>query len=160
MEKTFVINGRTYVVVSKHSNDDSYRLVYLSNPDDNPNGLGAKVILDDSACEDFYGDIDTVADIMEEYIREEAEKPYPWWTLFNTVYEWGSDSMIIEDEESARSFADVLDGATIMGSVDMADEYEVECAKTNLDLEDATVFAIHTFVNGSAGSFCLSEDWI
>lgn len=159
MIKKFIINERTYAVVSKLSNDDSYRLVYLSNPDDNPNGLCAKVILDDSACEDFYGDIDTVADIMKEYIHEEAEKPYPWWTLFNTVYEWGSDSRIIEDEETARSFSDVLAGATIIGCVDMKDEYEVECAKLNLDLEDATVFAIHTFVNGSAGSFCLSEDW-
>ena len=159
MTKTFEINGRTYAVVSYISDDNCYRLVYLPNPDMSPNEYGAINLIDDTACEDYYGDIDTVADIMREDIREEAEKPYPWWTLLGAVFEWGSDPMDIVDEETARSIADVIDGATILGTVDMTDEYEAEIAKSRLNLDDADVTTIHTFVNGSSGSFSLSNEW-
>ena len=159
MEKTFEINGRTYAVVSKASDDNSYRLVYLPTPETLPNSPGAFNIIDDSACEDYYGDIDTVADIMKEAIREDAEKPYPWWTLLGAVYEWGSDPTNIEDEEAARSFAEVIDCATTLYDVDMSDEEEVNAAKARLNLEDADVTAIHHFVNGSYGTFSLAEEW-
>ena len=119
MEKIFEINGRTYKVESYTSDDSCYRLVYLPNPETSPNSHEAINLIDDTACEDYYGDIDTVADIMAEQIREEAEKPYPWWTLIGTIYEWGSDPMIIEDEESARSFAQALDCATIIADLDI-----------------------------------------
>ena len=159
MTKTFEINGRTFAVVPCIDDDDCYRLVVLQTPDANPYGYDAIHVLDCPACEDFYGDIDTVAEVMKEYISEEAEKPYPWWTLLGAVCEWGSDPRNIEDEESARSFADVIANATILSTVDMDNEYEVEIAKANLDLEDADVTTIHTFVNGSAGSFSLADEW-
>ena len=159
MTKTFEINGRTFAVVSYISDDNCYRLVALPTPDADPNAYGSINVIDDTACEDYYGDIDTVADIMKEVIREEAEKPYPWWTLLGAVFEWGSDPMDIVDEETARSIADVIDGATILGTVDMTDEYESELAKKCLNLEDAEVTTIHTFVNGSAGSFSLKDEW-
>ena len=41
----------------------------------------------------------------------------------------------------------------------MNDEEEVNAAKARLDLEDNDVTAIHTFVNGSYGSFSLAEEW-
>ena len=159
MSKTFEINGRTFAVVSYIGDDNCYRLVALPTPDADPNAYGSINVIDDTACEDYYGDIDTVADIMKEVIREEAEKPYPWWTLLGAVFEWGSDPMDIVDEETARSIADVIDGATILGTVDMTDEYESELAKKCLNLEDAEVTTIHTFVNGSAGSFSLKDEW-
>ena len=159
MTKTFEINGRTFAVVSNIGDDNCYRLVALPTPDADPNAYGSINVIDDTACEDYYGDIDTVADIMKEAIREEAEKPYPWWTLLGAIYEWGSDPKIIEDEEEARSIADVLDSATTINDVDMNDEEEVNAAKARLDLEDNDVTAIHTFVNGSYGSFSLAEEW-
>lgn len=159
MEKKFEINGRTFVVVSNVSDDGSYRLVYLPSYDAHPNSLGAITLIYDSACEDYYGDIDTVADIMMEAIREEAEKPYPWWTLFGALFEWGSDPMIIEDEEEARSISNVLDSATTIIDVDMTDDEEVNAVKARLDLEDNDVTAIHIFVNGSYGTICLANEW-
>ena len=159
MTKTFEINGRTFAVVSYISDDNCYRLVALPTPDADPNAYGSINVIDDTACEDYYGDIDTVADIMADRISEEANKPYPWWTLFGAIYEWGSDPKIIEDEEEARSIADVLDAATTINDVDMNDEEEVNAAKARLDLEDNDVTAIHTFVNGSYGSFSLAEEW-
>ena len=159
MTKTFEINGRTFAVVPYISDENCYRLVALPTPDADPFAYGSINVIDDTACEDYYGDIDTVADLMKEVIREEAEKPFPWWTLLGAVCEWGSDPFNIEDEESARSFAQVIDCATILSTVDMDDEYEVEIAKTRLNLEDADVTTIHTFVNGSAGSFSLADEW-
>ena len=83
MIKTFEINGRTYAVESYSSDDNCYRLVYLPTPETSTNSSEAINLIDDTACEDYYGDIDTVSDIMAEQIREEAEKPYPWWTLMD-----------------------------------------------------------------------------
>ena len=159
MTKTFEINGRTFAVVSYISDDNCYRLVALPTPDADPNAYGSINVIDDTACEDYYGDIDTVADIMKEVIREEAEKPYPWWTLLGALFEWGSDAQLIEDEEEARNISDVLDAATTINDVDMNDEEEVNAAKARLDLEDNDVTAIHTFVNGSYGTFSLAEEW-
>lgn len=84
---------------------------------------------------------------------------YPWWRLIGAVFEWGSDPINIEDEETATRIAEVIANATILGTVDMNDEYEVEIAKSRLNLDDADVTTIHTFVNGSAGSFSLSNEW-
>ena len=98
MTKTFEINGRTFAVVSYISDDNCYRLVALPTPDADPNAYGSINVIDDTACEDYYGDIDTVADIMADRISEDANKPYPWWTLFGALFEWGSDAQLIEDE--------------------------------------------------------------
>ena len=159
MIKTFEINGRTFAVVSYISDDNCYRLVYLPKRDMHPNDSGAINLIDDTACEDYYGDIDTVAEIMADRIRVDAEMQYPWWTLIGAIYQWGSEPILIEDEESARSFANVLDSATRMGDIDMNDEYESQINKEMLNLEDNDVLAIHTFVNGSYGTFSLADEW-
>ena len=159
MEKIFKINGRTYAVISYTSDENCYRLVYLPMPDTSTNSPEAINLIDDTACEDYYGDIDTVADIMLEQIREEAEKPYPWWILMGAVYERGTDPIIIYNEEDARSFAHVLNGATSIGIINMENEEEVRISKEHLNLEDFDVTAIHTFVNGSYGTFSLAEEW-
>lgn len=156
MRKDFCINGRKFAVVSYISDEHCYRLIALSDNDDINEG---KILIDDTACDDFYGDIDDVTENMKEYIREEAKKPYPYWTLMGALYEWGSDPRLIEDEEEARIFANVLNGATNISAVDENDEEEFKLAKEKLDLEDAEVTTIHTFVNGSCGSFALAEDW-
>ena len=159
MTKTFEINGRTFAVVPCIDDDDCYRLVALQTPDSEPDAYDSINVLYSTACEDFYGDIDTVAEVMKEYISEEAEKPYPWWTLLGALFEWGGDAERIENEERARDISDVIANATTLGTVDMADEEEVNAAKARLKMEDNDVTAIHTFVNGSAGSFSLAEEW-
>lgn len=159
MKKIFEINGRTYAVVSTISDRNCYRLVYLPTPETSTESEKAINLIDDTACEDYYGDIDTVSDIMAEQIREDAEKPYPWWTLFGALFEWGGDPYIIEDEESARLSADAIAGASMLKSVNMDDEEEANTAKELLDLIGHDVTAIHEFTNGSSGSFCLSEEW-
>lgn len=159
MIKTFEINGRNYAVVPDSSNDDCHHLVYLPTPYANPYTLEAVTILYCPACEDFYGDIDTVAEIMADYIKADANMPYPWWTLMGAIYEWGSDPILIEDEESARSFSQVLDGATSIRQIDMEDDEEVRVYKERLNLDDFDVTAIHTFVNGSHGTFSLDGEW-
>ena len=159
MKKTFEINGTTFAVVPYMSDENCFRLVALPTPDADPFAYGAMNVIDDPACEDYYGDIETVAYFMKEAIRDEAEKPFPWWKLIGAVYEWGSDPSNIEDEESAKRFAYIIDHSKIIGTVDMTDEYEAEIAKSKLDLEDEEVTTIHTFVNGSAGSFSLADEW-
>ena len=159
MEKTFEINGRTYSVESYTSDENCYRLVYLPSYETSTNSHRAINLIDDTACEDYYGDIDKVAEIMAEQIREEAEKLYPWWVLLGAVYEWGSDPMVIEDEEHARSFSEALDTSTIITEIDMTDEEAARVHKEMLDLDGHEVKAIHLFVNCSYGTFSLADEW-
>ena len=159
MEKTFEINGRTYSVESYTSDENCYRLVYLPSYETSTNSHRAINLIDDTACEDYYGDIDKVAEIMAEQIREEAEKLYPWWVLLGAVYEWGSDPMVIEDEEHARSFSEALDCSTIITEIDMTDEEAARVHKEMLDLDGHEVKAIHLFVNCSDGTFSLADEW-
>ena len=161
MTKTFEINGRTFAVVPYISDENCYRLVALESPDDDPNGYGSINVIDDTACEDYYGDIDTVADFMKGTIREEAEKPYPWWTLIDALFEWGGDAEYISTKEQAKKAADVINNATIIGTVDMENEEEAGMAKEKLGLCTPIGYevTIHTFVNGSAGSFSLANEW-
>ena len=159
MEKTFEIKGRIYCVESIMADENCYRLVYLPSYETSTNSYRAINLIEDSACEDYYGDIDQVAEIMAEQIREEAEKPYPWWVLLGASYEWGSDPIDIEDEEQARSFAEVLDTSTIITEIDMTDEEAARVHKEMLNLGGYDVKAIHLFVNGSYGTFTLFDEW-
>ena len=159
MTKEFEINGRTFAVKSHVSDENCYMLFALPSPDAHPNDYGSVLLIDDTACEDYYGDIDTVSDIMKEAIREDAEKPYPWWVLMDSVFEFGCAPRVIADENDARSIADILACASI-SEVDMNNEEAVDAAKVRLGLEDNDVDMIHTFVsNGSCGSFSLVDEW-
>ena len=157
-EKNFEINGRKYLVEPDACNNN-YRLVYLPDGVASSNDWGAIILIDDPACEDYYGDIDTVAEIMKEQICKDAEKPFPWWTLLSAVFQWGNDVELVGDEETARNYAKVLANATSIGLVDVNDEDEFTLSMEMLELEGFDVKQIHTFVNGSRGLFCLSNEW-
>lgn len=74
--KEITVNGYKFTVEPTLTDDNCYRLSY-----------GNSVVLDDSACADFYGDIDDVAEVMAEYIKEETEKAHPWFTLLGAIIE-------------------------------------------------------------------------
>lgn len=64
--KDITVNGYTFTVESTIGDDNCFRLCY-----------GDVVVLGDTANDDYYGDIDEVADIMAEEIKEETEKEFP-----------------------------------------------------------------------------------
>ncbi len=66
--KNITVNGYTFTVESTIGDENCFRLCY-----------GDVVVLDDTANEDYYGDIDEVADVMTEIIKEETEKASPWF---------------------------------------------------------------------------------
>ena len=103
MMKTFEINGRTFAVVSYISDENCYRLVYLPNPEISANGPGAINVIDDTACEDYYGDIETVAGIMMEQIREELADVLSYCILLADVC--GLDLDEIMNEKVAKNEA-------------------------------------------------------
>lgn len=76
--------------------------------------------------------------------------------LLGALIEQGSQATIIEDEETAQSWFDTLEDAELTEHVDDITTEMLE----KLDLTQANnVKRIITFVNGSAGSLCLSQDW-
>ena len=142
---TFEINNREYTI-EKSISGDYCRLLYRG-----------KILIDDSACEDFYGEPKDLIDIFKSYIEEEASKRAPWWTLMDAMFEWGSDPQLIEGEEQARSISDVIENAERYGVI--SDQEEIDELKSMLDLDDYDVKIIHTFVNGSSGAYCFVEDY-
>lgn len=78
--------------------------------------------------------------------------------LYNALFEWGSEAFIIEDEDTAQECFKVFSNATIKEEYIGAD-INTDMLET-LDLgEDNNVKRIITFVNGNAGSLCLSQDY-
>lgn len=77
--------------------------------------------------------------------------------LINCIIEQGSDPCIIETEEDATEWLDVIENASIVLEITDPEEYQI--AKRKLKLENATTNKIYSFVNGSEGTYCLSEDW-
>lgn len=159
MIKRFLINYRLYAVVSHVSDEKCYRLVYLPSSSISPNDSSAITLLDDISCEDYYGDIETVTKIMIDQIYSEASQPYPWWTLLGAIFQWGSELILIKEEETARSAAHAINNATRIYDIDMNNKEESTIAKERLLLEDYDVIAIHSFVNYVHGAFCLADEW-
>ncbi len=146
MTKEITVNGYTFCVEATIGDDNCYRLMY-----------GGVPVLDDSGNEDFYGDIDGVANVMAEYIREETEKPFPWFTLLDAVVEQGSDPTRIESDEDARSWGETINGGN---PTELTDEDDINDAKAKLDIdEDDEVKHIYAFCNGNAGTFVLDKDY-
>lgn len=144
--KKITVNGYTFTVEPTIGDDNCYRLYYGSTP-----------VLDDTACEDFYGDIGTVADTMAGYIKEETEKPFPWFTLLGAVVEQGSDATRIEYDEEARSWGEAINGGN---PTELTDEDDIKDAKERLDFDDTDHVAhVYHFVNGNAGNFILEKDY-
>ena len=97
MEKSFEINGMTFKVKSYIGDSNCYRLQY-----DDLN------IIDDTACQDYYGDIDSVAEIMKYNIMDEAIKDYPWWRLIGARFYYQGEMFDIELESEARKMSDII----------------------------------------------------
>lgn len=79
--------------------------------------------------------------------------------LDEAMVAWGAEPVYIEDEEDCESWAEAINGATRRGYLFPWDGEEFEIAKEQLGLQDNEVRVIHTFVNGNAGLFCLSENY-
>lgn len=145
MTTTFEINNREYTI-EKSISGDYCRLLYKDF-----------LLIDDSACEDYYGEPSELIEIFKADIMEEASKRMPWWILIGAMFEWGSDPELIEDEDNARRVSDIIEGAEIY--MQITDREEIDEQKAKLDLDDNYVSRIFTFVNANAGSFCLAEDY-
>lgn len=135
----FVSNNREYTI-EKSISGDYCRLKYK--------GIN---IFDDSAFEDTYGEPEELVDTFKALIEEDASKRYPWWVLLDAIIEWGADPVLIECEEDAREWADVLDNSQVW---EIEDEEDKADAATKLGVdEDERIFA---FINGNRGNFTLS----
>lgn len=145
MKKSITVNGYEFMVESMVDDENCYRLMYRDT-----------VVLDDTACGDYYGDIEQVADIMAEAIREECDKVLPWFTLKGALVEWGSDPEYIEDDWSARHWGEIINAGNpwVITEVD-----EIEEVKPMLDLDGYKVAKVYAFVNGSRGNVCLVDDY-
>lgn len=96
---------------------------------------------------------------MIDQIYSEATQPYPWWVLLGAIFQWGSELVLIKEEETARSAAHAINNAARIYDIDMNNKEESTIAKERLLLEDFDVIAIHSFVNYVHGSFCLADEW-
>lgn len=145
--KQITVNGYTFKVEPDLFDEDgSYSLSY-----------GDALVLDDSACEDFYGDINVVADIMGEQVKEETEKPFPWFTLLGAIVEQGSDATKIEYDEDAKRWGEIINGGNPR---ELTSPEEIKDAKERLDFDDTdNVEHVYHFVNGNAGNFILERDY-
>lgn len=144
--KNITVNGYPFAVESTAGDENCFRLCY-----------GNVVVLDDTANEDYYGDIDDVADIMAAEIKEETEKAFPWFALLGAVVEQGSDPCAIESEEDAKAWAETINGGNVR---EITDADELENAKPMLDLEGCKVAHIYAFCDGhNSGHICLEKDY-
>ena len=139
---TFNLNGREFSIEKSISGD--YCSLFCDG----------FLVIDDSACEDFYGEPEELVDTFKYYIEEEASKRFPWWVLMGAVIEQGCDQTLIECKEDAKSWSDTLQGARIW---EIEDEQEKEIAERQLDIDDAT--KVYAFVNQNRGNFCLAGDY-
>lgn len=148
MEKNFEINGMVFKVKSYISDENCYRLQY---EDVN--------IIDDTACEDFYGDIDSVAEIMKYCIMDEAMKDYPWWKLIGARFYYQGETFDIELESEARKMSDIIsecDNVRLV-TAEAGAEFIVVKSYLNYDYDEGNV--IRVFNHNGSGFFCLKEDY-
>ena len=148
MEKSFEINGMTFKVKSYISDTNCYRLQY-----DDVN------IIDDTACDDFYGDIDSVAEIMKYCIMDEAMKDYPWWKLIGARFYYQGEVLDIELESEARKMSDIIsecDNVRLV-TAESGAEFIVVKSYLNYDYDEGNV--IRVFNHNGTGFFCLKEDY-
>lgn len=148
MEKSFEINGMTFKVKSNISDTNCYRLQY---EDVN--------IIDDTACKDFYGDIDSVAEIMKFNIMNEAMKDYPWWKLIGARFNYQGIVYDIDTESEAMKMSEILSECENVRLVTAQDgaEFAVVQSYLNYDSDEGNV--IRVFNYEGTGFFCLKEDY-
>ncbi len=143
--KEIIVNGYTFTVESSLGDDGFFRLLYKDI-----------LVIDDSACSDYYGNIDTVADIMAENIREETETPFPWFALKDTIVEQGGEPVRIQWNKEAEEWGRIInDGCP----VELTDEDEIKVAKERLGFdEEDEVVHVYAF-DGGEGHFILGKDY-
>lgn len=148
MEKNFEINGMVFKVKSYISDSNCYKLQY---EDIN--------IIDDTACFDFYGDIETVVEVMKYYIMDEAMKDYPWWKLIGARFYYQGEVLDIELESEARKMSDIIsecDNVRLV-TAEAGAEFIVVKSYLNYDYDEGNV--IRVFNHNGSGFFCLKEDY-
>lgn len=144
-EKKITVNGYEFTV-ERSISGDYYRLLY-----------GETLVFDDSACGDFYGDIEAVADIMAEYIKEETLKPHPWFTLLGAyVKQDGAPLVYIDSDTDAERWGEKLN----RNCREITEATEFEKAKEELDFDGCDVKHLYAFdYYGTCGCFCLYCDY-
>ena len=141
----FELNGLSYTI-EKSIAGAHCRLLY-----------GNAILLDDSACADFYGQPEDLEDVFKTYIQGEASRRFPWWALLGAIVEQGSDPATIETEEDAYQWAEAINGGRVW---EITDASELETASLQLGFEDGErVTRIFAFVNGNRGNFALYDDF-
>ena len=148
MEKNFEINGMVFKVKSYISDSNCYRLQY---EDIN--------IIDDTACFDFYGDIDTVVDVMKYCIMDEAMKDYPWWKLIGARFYYQGEVLDIELESEARKMSDIISECDNVRLVTAESGAEFIVVKSYLNYDSDEGNVIRVFNHNGTGFFCLKEDY-
>lgn len=148
MEKSFELNGMVFKVKSYVSDSNCYRLQY---EDIN--------IFDDTACCDFYGDIDNVVEIMKYNIMDEAMKDYPWWKLIGARFYYQGEVLDIEYKSDARMMSDILSSCDNVRLVtaEAGAEFIVVKSYLNYDSDEGNI--IRVFNCNGTGFFCLKEDY-
>lgn len=146
--KEITLNGRTFEVREDLGDSNCFILTY-----------GDQIVLEDSACEDFYGDIDEVADRMATYIEEENQKAFPWYTLPTTWVVTDGDCETIDDEPTAQHYARLFNNGTVLEVTDR-DEFLAAQEKLELDGDCWDVSRIFSFAYefGKRGYFCREND--
>ena len=141
--KEITLNGRTFEV---RESLDPNRFILTYND---------FVVLEDSACEDFYGDIDEVADRMAVYVAEENAKQFPWYTLPTTWVVTDGDCEMIDDKETALRYAEKFNNGTAREVTDR-EEFLAAVKKLELDDDYWNVSRIFSFAYeyGKRGYFC------
>lgn len=142
--KEITLNGRTFEVCESLGDPNCFILTYEDY-----------VVLDDSACEDFYGDIDEVAERMAAYVEEENAKQFPWYTLPTTWVVTDGDCELIDDKETALRYAEKFNNGTAQEVTDR-DEFLAAVEKLELDDDCWDVSRIFSFAYeyGKRGYFC------
>lgn len=143
--KEITLNGRDFEVRESLGDSNCFILTYKD-----------QVVLEDSACEDFYGDIDEVADRMAAYIEEENQKAFPWYTLPDTCWVvTDGDCEIIKDKATAQHYAELFNNDEVQEVTDR-DEFLTAQKKLELDDDCWDVSRIFSFAYefGKRGYFC------
>lgn len=148
MEKSFEINGMVFKVKSNISDSNCYRLQY---EDIN--------IIDDTACGDFYGDIDTVVEIMKTFIMDEAMKDYPWWKLIGARFYYQGEVLDIEYKSDARMMSDIISKCDNVRLVTAQSGTEFSVVKSYLNYDSYEGNVIRVFNYNGTCFFCLKEDY-
>ncbi|MGM9928711.1 MAG: hypothetical protein ACI35P_12255 [Bacillus sp. (in: firmicutes)] len=116
-------------------------------------------IIEDTAFPDFYGDIDTVVEVMKCIIMEEAIKDYPWWRLIGARFYYQGEVFDIEDKSDAMKMSDTVCSCYNVRLVTSQARAEFEVLKSYLNYDSYEGNVIRVFNSIGTGFFCLKEDY-